>query len=111
MNEKVNGFLLAAGGVLILISSVLVMESVIIGKYFFAAGSLFYIISRLKMKYEGENYKIKRLNRYIYVTSLLLLAICYFQFIGNNSWIVLLMITAIVELYSTLRVSWYEKNS
>jgi len=111
MNEKVNGFLLATGAVLILISAVLVMESVSIGKYFFAAGSLFYIISRLQMKYNGDNFKIRRLNRFIYISSLLLVGICYLQFHGNNSWIVLLLITAFIELYTTFRVSWYEKNS
>ena len=111
MNDKVNGLLLATGAALVLLSSVLVMESVAIGKYFFAAGALFYIISRLQMKYTGDNYKIRRLNRFIYISSLLLVGICYLQFKGNNSWVVLLLITAIIELYTTFRVSWYEKKS
>lgn len=111
MNKKIFSLLLAVGSIAVLLSSVLVMESVAWGKYFFAAGAALYIFGRLQMKYTGENYKIKRLNRQIYLSAILLIGTCYLQFKGNNSWVVLLLITALNELYCTLRMSWYEKNS
>ena len=110
MDKKIFDYLLAAGAILILISSVLVMENVLWGKYAFAAGSLFYIISRLKMKYEGDDFRLKRFNRNIYITSLLLVGTCYLQFKGTNIWVVLLFMAALLELYSTFRISAIEKE-
>jgi phosphatidylserine synthase len=110
MDKKIFDYLLAAGAILILISSVLVMENILWGKYAFAAGSLFYIISRLKMKYEGDDFRLKRFNRNIYISSLLLAGTCYLQFKGTNIWVVLLFMAALLELYSTFRISAIEKE-
>ena len=110
MDKRIFDYLLAAGAILILITSVLVMENVSWGKYAFAAGSLFYIIARLKMKYEGDDFRLKRFNRNIYISSLLLVATCYLQFKGTNVCVVLLFVTALLELYSTFRISSIEKE-
>jgi len=110
MNKKIYNALLVAGSVLVLVSSVLVMEKIAWGKYTFAVGTAFYILSRLQMKYTGDRIELKRLNRYIYISSGLLLAISYLQFTGNNIWIALLLIAALSELFCTYRVAWYEKN-
>jgi hypothetical protein len=111
MRKKIYDIILATGAIFILLSSVLVMENVVWGKYIFAVGTAFYIVSRMQMKYTGDDFRIKRLNRYIYISSVLLLAASYLQFKGNNVWVILLFITAINELYCTFRTSWYEKNT
>jgi len=111
MIKDIKGVLLAAGAILVLLSAVLVMEKIGFGKYLFIAGSLFYIIGRILSLYKGEDFRIKRLNRFGYVTSALFAACVYLQFTASNAWVVLLFIIAIIELYSAQRTSSYEKNA
>ncbi len=111
MIKDIKGVLLAAGAIIVLLSAVLVMEKVSFGKYLFISGALFYIIGRILSLYKGDDFRLKRLNRFGYVSSALFAACVYLQFTGNNAWVVLMFIVAIIELYSAQRSSGYEKNS
>lgn len=111
MNTKLLNTVFAIGAILVLISSVLVMENVVWGKYVFSVGVALFVIARIRMVYTGKDFRLKRLNRLYFMSSLLLVISACLQFRGNNSWIVLLLIVAITEFYTSARISYYEKNA
>lgn len=110
MNTKLLNTVFAIGATLVLISSVLVMENVVWGKYVFAVGVALFVISRTRMVYTGKDFRLKRLNRLYFMSSLFLVVAACLQFRGNNSWIVLLLIVAVTEFFTSARISYYEKN-
>lgn len=111
MLKKVYNVLFALGAILVLISSVLVMENILWGKYVFAAGAAMFIVSRMRSTYEGDDFRLKRLNRLYFLSSLFMLAVSYMQFKGLKSWVAVLLMVALTELYVAVRVSWYEKEN
>jgi hypothetical protein len=111
MNQKAQTLLFVLGAGLILVSAVLVMEHVSWGKYAFALGTALYILSRLRRTYTGSDFRIKRLERYNVVNAILLVVSSYLQFKGRNAWVVLLFLVACLELFISLRLSWYEKQA
>jgi signal transduction histidine kinase len=110
MNNKILTFLFVLGAILILVSSVLIMEHIPWGKYTFAIGVALYIMNRLRQNYTGTDFRLKRLNRFNFINSILLVLISYLQFKGINAWVVLLLIVAIVEMWISFRVAVYEKE-
>ncbi len=111
MLKKVYNVLFMLGAVLILISSVLVMENIIWGKYMFAVGTALFLVSRMRSTYEGEDFRLKRLNRLYFLSSVFLLGVSYMQFKGLKSWVAVLLMVALTELYVAVRISWYTKEN
>ena len=111
MLKKVYNVLFMLGAILVLVSSVLVMENVLWGKYVFAVGTAMFIVSRMRSTYEGEDFRLKRLNRLYFLSSLFMLGISYMQFKGLKSWVAVLLMVALTELYVAVRISWYEKEN
>ncbi len=111
MLKKVYNVLFMLGAILVLISSVLVMENVLWGKYVFAVGTAFFIVSRMRSTYEGEDFRLKRLNRLYFLSSLFMLGVSYMQFKGLKSWVAVLLMVALTELYVAVRISWYAKEN
>jgi len=111
MNAKILNVIFAIGAVLILVSSVLVMENVVWGKYSFAIGVAFFIISRMKMAYTGSDFRLKRLNRFYFFSAMFLVIASTLQFRSNSSWVVFLLMVAIMEFYTSVRASVYEKSN
>ena len=110
MNNKLINIIFATGAILLLFSAVLVMENVTWGKYAFGIGGTMYVIARLKMKYIGEDARLKRLNRSYTFNAFIMALTIYLQFEGNNLWVILLFVIALTELFTTFRVAYYEKN-
>lgn len=111
MLKKIYNIFFIVGAILILISSVLVMERVIYSKYVFAVGVAMYIISRMRSTYEGVDFRLKRLNRMYFMSSLFMLGASYMQFKNLNSWVAVMLMAALTELYVAIRLSWYEKEN
>lgn len=99
------------GGILILVSSVLVMEGMTMGKYLFAVGAALYILTKFKQQYTGDDFRLKRLNRNNLINSFLLVGIAYLQFKTLTAWVVLLLMVALIEMYTSLRQASYEKEA
>lgn len=89
--------------------------------YVFAMGALAFVLMQFKQSYDGSNIVIRRLRR-IMITSdvfFLLSAILMFanqsNFLGlniltyvkyvHNNWVITLLVAAILQLYSTHRIS------
>jgi hypothetical protein len=111
MNTKFLNTVFAIGAILVLISSVLVMERIEWGKYSFAVGVALFFFTRLKMIYVGSDFRLKRMNRFYFMSSLALVIASCLQFRGNGGWILLLLIVAILEFYSSMRIGYYEKQN
>lgn len=89
--------------------------------YVFAAGVVAFVLMQLKQRYEGTNFTIRRLRHimivsdFFFVTAAVLMfanmnnlfgfgAIFYVEYIMNK-WVVALLVAAILQLYSTQRIS------
>ena len=110
MLKKIYNIFFIVGAVTILVSSVLVMEHVLYSKYIFAVGVAMYIISRMRSTYEGDDFRLKRLNRLNFLSSLFMLGSSYMQFKNLNSWVAVMLMAALTELYVAIRFSWYDKE-
>ncbi len=89
--------------------------------YVFAVGALAFVLMQLKQTYDGDNLTIRRLRRIMVVSDVmfLLAALLMFANMGNfmglhlwdylnyihNNWVVALLVAAILQLYSTHRIS------
>ncbi|MDD2617716.1 MAG: hypothetical protein PHT87_02845 [Bacteroidales bacterium] len=102
-------FILAA--VLILISSVLVMEHYTWARFSFAAGVVLYIAHRAITAYRGDDFRLKRLNRMFAFNAIVFILAVYLMFKDSKSWVVALLIVAVVELYVALRSASYQKEN
>ena len=102
-------FIVAA--VLILISSVLVMEQYEWARYSFAAGVVLYIAHRAITAYSGNDFRLKRLNRMFAFNAIVFMLAVYLMFKDSKSWVAILLIVAVVELYVAFRSASYQKEN
>lgn len=109
MKEKINQNLFIASAISVLISAALYISLPEIMKYIFAVGAAGMAISRLNLRYDTTNVRIKRLYRIQKVASLLIVGASYFMFKANNQWVLLLLIAAILELYTNTILSKLEQ--
>lgn len=89
--------------------------------YVFAMGALAFVLMQFKQRYEGRNVTIRRLRRimitsdvFFLLSALLMFAnssnffgldiLVYIKYVHNN-WVVTLLVAAILQLYSTHRLS------
>ena len=89
--------------------------------YLFALGALGFTSMQMLQRYEGQNFVIRRLRRIMLLSDLLFLVsavlmfasqgnvfhldhITYLQYIYNK-WVVTLLIAAVLQLYTTHRIS------
>lgn len=89
--------------------------------YVFAMGALAFVLMQLKQGYDGDNFVIRRLRNIVVVsdfcfllTAVLMFAnqnnlfglpfMFYVKYIHNN-WVIALLVAAILQLYSTHRIS------
>ncbi len=88
--------------------------------YAFAVGTLAFVLMQLKQGYDGSNVTIRRLRRIVVVSDMLFLlsaalmfanksnflglsALDYAQYVHNN-WVVVLLVAAILQLYTSHRI-------
>ena len=117
---KVQSIIYLVGGLLMVIgagASLLVWSP---APYVFAVGAVCFASMQMLQRYEGQNFVIRRLRRIMLlsdvlflVAALLMLAnqgnffglsyITYIQYVYNK-WVVVLLIAAILQLYTTHRI-------
>lgn len=88
--------------------------------YLYAIGAIAYVSMQMLQRYEGKNITIKRLRRIMILSGILLLLVAVLMFAsqGNalgldwiyylsyvrNNWVVMLLIAAILQLYTSFRI-------
>lgn len=89
--------------------------------YVFAPGALLFVAMQLRQRYEGSNVNVRRLRRMVFFSDFLFLLagllmianesnffgisqLAYLQYVHNN-WIVVLLLAAILQLYTSHRIA------
>ena len=89
--------------------------------YVFGMGTIGFVLMQLKQKYEGSNVALKRLRRMVIISDVCLLlaallmfanmdnlfrldVLTYIKYVHNN-WVVALLVAAMLQLYTSHRIS------
>lgn len=119
--NKTENAILVIGAVMMVIGSGANIFAQSWAPYVFAMGTIGFVLMQLKQKYYGDNVAIKRLRRMVIISDVCLLlaavmmfanmdnlfrldAITYIKYVHNN-WVVVLMVAAMLQLYTSHRIS------
>ena len=119
--SKLETYLLLLGGLLMVVgagASVLLLPW---APYVFAPGALLFAAMQMRQRYEGTNFTVKRLRHIMLLSDVLFLVaallmfanqgnffgldyLSYIKYVHNN-WIVVLLVAAILQLYTSHRIA------
>ncbi len=119
--SKVETLLLLLGGLLMVIGSGASIFLQTWAPYVFAPGALLFAAMQMRQRYEGTNFTIRRLRRIMLISDVLFLIaalmmfanqanffgmdfLLYIKYVHNN-WIVILLVAAILQLYTSHRIA------
>ena len=119
--NKIENTILLFGAVMMVIGSGANIFAQPWAPYVFGMGTVGYVLMQLKQKYEGSNVAIKRLRRMLIISDVCLLlaavmmfanmdnlfrldAVTYIKYVHNN-WVVVLLVAAMLQLYTSHRIS------
>ena len=119
--NKIENTILLFGAVMMVIGSGANIFAQPWAPYVFGMGTVGYVLMQLKQKYEGSNVAIKRLRRMVIISDVCLLlaavmmfanmdnlfrldAVTYIKYVHNN-WFVVLLVAAMLQLYTSHRIS------
>ena len=119
--NKIENTILLFGAVMMVIGSGANIFAQPWAPYVFGMGTVGYVLLQLKQKYEGSNVAIKRLRRMVIISDVCLLlaavmmfanmdnlfrldAVTYIKYVHNN-WVVVLLVAAMLQLYTSHRIS------
>ena len=119
--SKTETLLMLLGGLLMVVGSGASVFMQPWAPYVFAPGSLLFAAVQMRQTYEGTNLTIRRLRRIMIISDVLFLIaalmmfanqsnflglnfLVYIKYVHNN-WIVILLIAAILQLYTSHRIA------
>ena len=119
--NKIENTILLFGAVMMVIGSGANIFAQPWAPYVFGMGTVGYVLMQLKQKYEGSNVAIKRLRHMVIISDVCLLlaavmmfanmdnlfrldAVTYIKYVHNN-WVVVLLVAAMLQLYTSHRIS------
>ena len=119
--NKIENTILLFGAVMMVIGSGANIFAQPWAPYVFGMGTVGYVLMQLKQKYEGSNVAIKRLRRMVIISDVCLLlaavmmfanmdnlfrldAVTYIKYVHNN-WVGVLLVAAMLQLYTSHRIS------
>ena len=121
--KQLNSFqnaIFISGAVLMLAGATIWMVSKSVAPWLFAIGALAFTAMQMQQRYEGDNFTIQRLRRIMLMSDVLLILTAAVMFAdeGNpfgldhltwlnyihNNWLVLLLLAAIIQLYTVFRI-------
>ena len=119
--NKIENTILLLGAVMMVIGSGANIFAQPWAPYVFGMGTVGYVLMQLKQKYEGSNVALKRLRRMVIISDVCLLlaavmmfanmdnlfrldAVTYIKYVHNN-WVVVLLVAAMLQLYTSHRIS------
>jgi len=104
MSAKVSGYLFIIASTILVLSAALYVtaDEWISGQiinYAYAISGAVVAVIYLSNRYQGPNFRLKRLNIQQVIAALLLPASSYFMFKHRNEWFMLLLISAFLQIY------------
>ena len=103
MPVKLNNYLFIAASMVLLISAALyITDNELVFKiisYSYAISGAIIAIIFLSSLYQGDNFRLKRLNIQQVIAALLLPASSCFMFNRKNEWFALLLVSAFLQIY------------
>ena len=119
--SKIETIVMLVGGLLMVIGSGASLFLQTWAPYVFAPGALMFAAMQMRQRYDGPNFNVRRLRRMMLlsdalflVTALLMFAnrgnflgiqyVAYVKYVHNN-WIVVLLVAAILQLYTSHRIA------
>ncbi|MBR4921000.1 MAG: hypothetical protein IKZ62_06780 [Prevotella sp.] len=119
--SKIETALLLIGGLLMVVGSGASLFRQEWAPYVFASGTLLFAAMQMRQSYEGTNFTIRRLRRIMLISDVLFLIaalmmfanqanflgldfLIYIKYVHNN-WIVVLLLAAVLQLYTSHRIA------
>ncbi|MBQ0089976.1 MAG: hypothetical protein KBT27_11680 [Prevotellaceae bacterium] len=110
--NRINQVVYYIGAILIFIGAASWMMIPDIASYIFSLGAIMFAIEQIRCNYEGKNFVIRRLRHQqiigaimLLITGALMFADIYeIKYLRHNTWMVSLMIAALLELYTSFRI-------
>lgn len=118
--SRQQGIVFLFGGVLMVVGAGTSLLAWQWAPYVFALGALCFTAMQMQQRYEGTNFTIRRLRRMMLISDFLFLLAALLMFAGQrnifglshltyiqyiyNKWVVVLLIAAILQLYSYHRI-------
>ena len=119
--SKIESLLMLLGGLLMVVGSGASVFMQSWAPYVFAPGSLLFAAVQMRQTYEGTNFTVRRLRRIMLISDVLFLIaalmmfanqanflglnfLIYIKYVHNN-WIIILLIAAILQLYTSHRIA------
>ena len=119
--DKTENAILLIGAVMMVIGSGANIFDQSWATYVFGMGTIGFVLMQLKQKYEGSNVALKRLRRMVIISDVCLLlaallmfanmdnlfrldVLTYIKYVHNN-WVVALLVAAMLQLYTSHRIS------
>ncbi|HCO66149.1 MAG TPA: hypothetical protein DIT04_00060 [Dysgonomonas sp.] len=111
LSDKTKDFIFKASAVLILIAAVVYMFNQTAASYTMIIGVAGFALTTFFSPYPGKSIRGKRLYNIQIFGIVFMVMSTYFMFVGQNAWIVLMLIAAILTLYaSVLLPKVYQKE-
>ena len=119
--SRVESIIFTIGAVLLVAGAAMGLLWRDVATYVFAVGAVCFTSMQMLQRYEGDNFTIRRLRRIMLLSDVLILASAVLMFAGNGNplgldqityiyyirgnWVVLLLLAAVLQLYTTYRIS------
>jgi len=114
MTAKITNYLFIIASTILLISAALyISDDPMVFKimsYSYAISGATIAVIYLSNRYNGSNFRLKRLNIQQVIAALLLPASSYFMFKHRNEWFMLLLISVFLQMYIVIIKSVEEKK-
>jgi len=114
MTSKTTNFLFIIASTVLFLSAALYItgDQLISGtiiNYAYAVSGAIIAVIYLSNRYQGTNFRLKRLNIQQVIAALLLPVSSYFMFNRKNEWFMFLLISAFLQIYIVI-IKWYEEK-
>lgn len=119
--SRLESIVFLVGSVLMLVGSGAYVFAYKWAPWVYATGSLCFVAMQLRQRYYGSSTTIRRLRRIVFVSDVLFLLTAVLMFANEdnlfgfniffylryvyNNWVIVLMLAAILQLYTTHRIS------
>lgn len=118
--NKMQTAIFLIGGILMAIGAGVTLLGYGVAPYIFAIGAVCFSSMQMLQRYEGKSFTIRRLRRMMLISDVLFLTAALLMFVGKdnflglsyitfityvyNKWVIVLLIAALLQLYSIHRI-------